>query len=171
MIRTLLKLGFLLVVAIVVYNYFFGTSQEKQQSRLIFKQVGAVVSSVGSLVRSEREKFDAGKYDTALDKLGDAYRSLRGQAEFVDQNVLKRIDDLEKRKIALQKELDAIQATDDQKNQSPPPPPKKGLKKDPKEAEQTAAKAADQQRKKEQLQRRLDELLKDSEHLIEEVQQ
>jgi hypothetical protein len=172
MIRTLLKLGLLLIVAIVVYNYFFGTSQEKEQSRLIFKQVGSVVSSVSSLVKSERHKFDAGKYDNALDKLGDAYRSLRGQADYVDKNIIKRLDELEKRKTALQEELEAIDAAETApKTSTPPPPPKKGIKKDPKEAEQTAAKAADQQRRKEQLQRRLDDLLRDSEQLMEEVQQ
>jgi len=167
MIRSLVKLGLLLIVGIIVYNFFFGTSEEKENSRKIFGQVGSVVGSVTQLVRSEREKFDAGKYDTALDKLGGAYKSLRSQADFIDKKVLKRLGDLENRKAALEQELDVIQAGD----AAPAIPPKKGVKIDPKAAEQTAAKAADQKRKKERLQRELDSLLKDSEQLLQEVQQ
>lgn len=168
MIRSLIKIGLLLIVGIIVYNYFFGTSEEKENSRKIFGQVGAVVGSVTQLVRTERDKFDAGKYDSALDKLGGAYKSIRSQAEFIDQKVLKRLDDLESRKSALQQELDAIEATD---TAPAPAPPKKGVKADPKAAEQTAAKAADQKRKKERLQRELEDLLKDSEQLLQEAQQ
>jgi cytochrome c556 len=169
MIRSLIKLGLLLIVGVIVYNFFFGTSEEKEQSRQIFKQVGGVVSSVSQLVRTEREKFDAGKYDNALDKLGGAYRNLRSQAEFIDQKVLRRLDDLEQRKAALQQELDAIEKVD-ATPAATPAPPKKGIKADPKAAEQTAAKAADQKRRKEELQRRLDDLLKDSEQLLQDVE-
>ena len=33
MMRSLIKLGLILVVGILVYNYFFGTPEEKQQSK------------------------------------------------------------------------------------------------------------------------------------------
>ncbi|HNM26497.1 MAG TPA: hypothetical protein PKL15_13740, partial [Saprospiraceae bacterium] len=66
MIRSLIKIGLVLIVAILVYNRFFGTSAEKEQSKKIFGEMRDVVVSVGQLVKSEKTKFDAGKYDGAL---------------------------------------------------------------------------------------------------------
>lgn len=127
-----------------------------------------VVVSVAGLVKDEKAKFDAGKYDAALEKLGGAYRAIRERAEYVDEKVLNRLDELERRKAQLEQELDTIE---DNETTAPEPTPKKGAKPDPKAAEQTAAKAADQQRRKEKLQRQLDTLLKDSERLLREAQE
>jgi chromosome segregation ATPase len=168
MFRSLFKLALLLIGGILVYNYFFGTSTEKENSRKIFGEMRDVVVSVGSLVKEEKAKFDAGKYDTALDKLGGAYRAIRERAEYVDQKVLKRLDDLEQRKAQLEQELNSIEQKDEQNANTPAP--KKGIKQDPKAAEQTAAKAADLQRRKEKLQKQLDSLLKDSERLLQEAE-
>lgn len=167
MIRFLLKIGLILVAGILIYNFFFGTDVEKEQSRKVFGQVRGVVVSVGDLIKSERAKFDAGKYDNALDKLGDAYRVIRERAKFLDKNVMGELDDLERRKAALQQEVDSIQAAD----QQPTQPAKKGLKKDPKAEQQAAAKAADQQRRKEQLQKQLEDLVRDSERLLQQAEQ
>ena len=65
MIRSLVKIGILLVGAILVYNYFFGTDTEKDNSRKIFGQMRDVVVSVGQLVKTEKNNFNAGKYDAA----------------------------------------------------------------------------------------------------------
>ena len=65
MVRSLLKLAAVLIAAMLVYNYFFGTSNEKENSRKVFGQMRGVVVSVGDLLKSERAKFDAGKYDDA----------------------------------------------------------------------------------------------------------
>lgn len=170
MLGTILKWGAILVLCILVYNFFLGTSEEKEQSRKIFGEMRDVVTSVGQLVKSERAKFDAGKYDAALDKLGGAYRTIRSQAEYVDEKVLKRLDELEKRKAELDRELETIQQGDEQ-SAAPAPAPKKGLKKDPNAEAQKAAKAADQQKRKEALQRELDDLLQDSAELLKEAQQ
>ena len=164
MIRSLIKLGLLLVAGILVYNYFFGTSQEKAQSKEVFKKTGDAVGAAWNLLKSEKQKFDSGKYDGVLDKLGDAYKAVRERAEYVDEKVLKRLDDLERRKATLQKQLDAIE----KEEQAPPPPaPKKGSK-----AEQTQnAKTADQERRKATLQRALDSLVRDTDVLLEDAQE
>ena len=167
MIRSLLKIGLLLLVVILVYNYFFGTDAEKDQSRQVFGQMRSVVVSVSDLVRSEKSKFDAGKYDGALDKLGDAYRAVRSGVKNMDEKVSKRLDELEQRKATLQQELDQIEQGDEQAAAAA----KKGGKKDPKTEKQTAAKAADQQRRKEQLQKELERLLRDSDKLMQEAEQ
>ncbi len=169
MIRSLLKLGFLLVVGILVYNYLFGTSEEKAQSKEVFQKTGAAVSSAWSLLKSERQKFDAGKYDNALDQLGGAYREVRDRAQYVDEKVLRRLDDLEQRKATLEKELQGIEMEDKAPQTPTPAPTKKGLKA-PAVPDQTT-KNADQQRKKENLMRELDNLMNDTDKLLKEAQQ
>lgn len=164
MIRSLIKLGLLLVAGILVYNYFFGTSEEKAQSKEVFKKTGDAVGAAWSLLKSEKQKFDTGKYDGVLDKLGDAYKAVRERAEYIDEKVIKRLDELERRKASLQKQLDTIE----REEQAPPPPaPKKGAKADPTQA----SKAADQARRKAELQRALDSLVRDTDNLLKEAQE
>lgn len=170
MIRSLFKLALIAIAAILVYNYFFGTSEEKENSRKVFGQMRGVVVSVADLVKSERAKFDAGKYDAALEKLGGAYRAVREQAQHVDGNVLKRLDELERRKAALEQDLNTIEQGDQQAAVQPTSG-KKTLKPDPKAEQAKNAKAADQQRRKEALQKELESLLHDSETLLQDAQQ
>lgn len=165
MIRSLFKIGILLVGAILVYNYFFGSNTEQENSKRIFGQMRDVVVSVGQLVKTEKNNFDAGKYDTALEKLGGAYRAVRDRAQFVDQKVLQRLDELEIRKARLQTEIDSIEAGD----QAAAAPAKKGVKADPKAAAQKAAKAEDQNKRKAALQRELEALLHDSDALLKQA--
>lgn len=117
MIGFLVKLAVVLVVGVLAYNYFFGSEEEKAQSAKTFGQMKEVAVSVGELAKSEKEKYDAGKYDAALDKLGDTYKALREGAQKMDASLLKRIDELEKRKRELQKELDDIEKIGNTSNQ------------------------------------------------------
>lgn len=109
MIRTILKLGFLLVVGILVYNFFLGSPEEKAQSQNVFNKGKEVIVSVGDLLKSEKTKFDSGKYDTALDKIGGAFNGLRDKAnEIQDAGYLDRLNDLDKKRKELQEELSEI---------------------------------------------------------------
>lgn len=171
MARSLLKLAAVLIAAILVYNYFFGTSAEKENSRKVFSQMRDVVVSVGELVKSEKAKFDAGKYDAALEKLGGAYRAIRNQAQHVDAKVLKRLDELENRKASLQQELDNISQADQDQSAPSSKPGKKTLRPDPKAEQEKAVKTTDQQRRKEALQKELEALLRDSDALLQDAQQ
>ncbi len=168
MINSLVKIGVILVAAILIYNFFFGTDSEQESSRKIFGQLKDVVVSVGQLVKSEKQKFDAGKYDAALEKLGGAYRAVRERAQYLDEKMLRRLDELEQRKTSLQSELDAIEQHE--QDLAAAPAPKKGAKADPKAEKVKTQKAADQQRRKEELQRELDALFKDSEALLQEAE-
>ena len=113
MIRSLLKLAFIAIICIVVYNRFFGTDTEQEQSKRIFKGVGSVFTEVRGLVNSERDKFDAGKYDAALDKMQTIIGRLKNHADDKNDSKLNRqIADLERRKAQLQREVDASPATD-----------------------------------------------------------
>jgi len=164
MIRSLLKLAALLIAGILVYNYFFGTNEEQENSRKVFGQIRGVVTSVGQLVRSEKDKFDAGKYDAALDKLGGVYKAVRTQAQHVDEKVIKRLDELENRKEDLEQELNAIEAGDQQAAKEPTL-----KKKDPKAEKDKATKAADQIRRKGELLQELDQLIRDSDTLLQDA--
>ena len=117
MIGFLIKLAVVLVIGLLAYNYFFGSEEEKAQSAKTFGQMKEVAVSVGALAKSEKEKYDAGKYDAALDKLGNTYKTLREGAQKMDASLLKRIDELEKRKRGLEKELADIEKTDSATNQ------------------------------------------------------
>ncbi len=113
MIRSLLKLAFIAIICIVVYNRFFGTDTEQEQSKRIFKGVGSVFTEVRGLVSSERDKFDAGKYDAALDKMQTIIGRLKNHAgDKNDSQLNRQIADLERRKAQLQRDVDAAPATD-----------------------------------------------------------
>lgn len=168
MFRSLFKIALIVVAAILVYNYFFGSNSEKEQSRHIFGEMRDVVVSVGQLVKSEKTKFDAGKYDGALAKLGNAYRAVRDQAAHVDAKVMTRLDELERRKATLQTELNSIEKADQQLKTNPA---QKGLKADPKAAQADSAKVADQDRRKGELQQELEQLIKDTDDLLKQAQQ
>ena len=114
MIRSLLKLALLAVVCIVTYNYFFGNTDEKMQSKRIFKGVGNVFTEVRGLVYSEKDKFDAGKYDTALSKMQDVLGRLKTHAgETSDGNLQRQITQLEQRKAQLEQKVNTTQSNVD----------------------------------------------------------
>ncbi len=164
MIRSLIKIGLLLVVGILGYNYFFGDSEEKAQSKEVFKQAGNMARSVGTLLKSEREKFNEGKYDGALEKLGNAYQGLKKQAKYLDENVLKRLEAAEKRRESLKSELDSLENT-------PADPPKTLKKGDQKKQDEiNAAKAADKKERQERLLKKLEDLQKEYEAIANEAE-
>ncbi|HAD15112.1 MAG TPA: hypothetical protein DCF33_22030 [Saprospirales bacterium] len=163
MFRSLIKIALLLVAGILAYNYFFGTNEEQENSKKVFGQLRGVVVSVGQILKTEKDKFDAGKYDAALNKLGEAYKAVRAQARHIDEKVIKRLDELESRKAELENELHEIEANDLQ-NASPAL-----KKKDPLVEKERAAKLADQLKRKEALLRELETLVKDSDSLLQEA--
>ena len=104
MIKSLLKLGLLLVVGILVYNYFLGTPEEKASSKKVFTEIKEVGKSVGGLLKAEKQKFDAGKYDNALDKIGGMFDKLKSKVKD-GSDQLKEIKELEEKKNKLKERL------------------------------------------------------------------
>ena len=111
--RTLLKLALLLIVGLLAYNYFQGSPEEKEQSRVIVDKARDLGSEAWKLLRTEREKLREGKYDAALDRLESLYKDLRREAESVrDSDALRKLDELSRRRETLEernseRELDA----------------------------------------------------------------
>ncbi len=111
MIKSALKLVAILVIGILIYNLFLGTDDEKQGAKKIVGEMKDVGVAVGDLLKTEKQKFDKGKYDKAIDKIGGMLSNLRQNAKDFDQKYVKRLDELEKKRKQLQNELDAVDET------------------------------------------------------------
>ena len=104
--RTLIKLILVVVVALLGYNYFFGTPDEKEQSRRIVGKAGELGREAWNLLRSGREKFREGKYDGALDRLETLYDDLRREADRIgDGRLVNDVERLMERRHELEERL------------------------------------------------------------------
>lgn len=105
--KSILRLLVIVVVAIVVYNLFFGTEQEKKQSTEIINNVRDLGRSAWNLLKSEKEKFDEGKYDDALNKIGGLIENLKEKAQTLqDSDLIDDIAALERKRDELQRRVD-----------------------------------------------------------------
>lgn len=103
----LLRLGIFIVVAILGYNYFLGDEVEKEQSREIVGKAADLGKDAWNLLKGEKEKFQEGKYDGAVDQLKSLYGNLKEQATKIrDSGALDRLADLEKRRQELERRLE-----------------------------------------------------------------
>lgn len=105
---TLIKLGLMLLVGILIYNYFFGSVEEKDTSKKIFTEVRDLSKATWGLLRSEKQKFNEGKYDEAVDKVDGLLDRLRGHAKTIDDNkdLLTRLDRLDRERNELEEKID-----------------------------------------------------------------
>lgn len=120
MIKSLIKIGLILVAGILVYNYFLGTQEEKETSKEIFNEVKDLGQATWNLLKSEKEKFDQGKYDEALSQVEDIFTRLKGAAGQLQNGELKdQVNSLEERRQDIQEQLrestDGQQLSDEQK--------------------------------------------------------
>jgi len=114
MIKSLIKLALVLVIGILVYNYFLGTDAEKEQSRQVFDKGRELVKTVFDVVKTEKEKFDAGKYDDALEKIGSLFKDLKEKAANFDDQYVDRIAALEKKRKELERRLKDLKSEEGQ---------------------------------------------------------
>ena len=92
-----------------MYNYFLGTPEEKDTSRAIFQSVKQLGKSTWGLLKSEKAKLDAGKYDTALEKINTLFGQLRSHArENRDQGALNRLQQLDQERQSIEARLEQI---------------------------------------------------------------
>jgi uncharacterized membrane-anchored protein YhcB (DUF1043 family) len=63
--------------------------------------------SVRDLVRGERQKFDAGKYDNAVAKVKNVFGRLRETADD-NKDILSEIDDLDKKRQEIEERLSKV---------------------------------------------------------------
>ena len=166
MFRSLFKIALMALAAILVYNYFWGTDEEREQSRKVFGQLRGVVESVSGIVVSEKAKFDAGKYDRVLEQLGDTYKTARQHTQHVDGKIIQQLDELEARKSALQSELKTIEQLEKSVT-TPAPSGKSPARKE----KNTQVEEADRAKRRELIRQKLEMLLRDSDSMLREAEQ
>lgn len=116
MIRTIIKLGIFLVLAVLGYNYFLGDETEKAQSREIVGKAADLGKDAWNLLRNEKEKLNEGKYDGALDQLKELYGELKKNAgRLQDTEALERIRELDEVRESLSEKMKETAAEDQSK--------------------------------------------------------
>ncbi|MEM7573080.1 MAG: hypothetical protein AAF433_09280 [Bacteroidota bacterium] len=116
MIRSLLRIGILLVIAVLGYNYFLGSPEEKAQSREIVGKVTDLGRDAWNLLRSERDKLREGKYDGVTERLGSLFGSLRDKArDLGDSDIMRRLNSLEERREALDRDMGEATTEEEQR--------------------------------------------------------
>ena len=94
-----------MVLGILVYNLFLGDSTEKENARKVFSEIKEAGVAVKDLLKSEKKKFDEGKYDEALDKVGNAFSKLKRRAKDIDEKYVDKIAELDKKRRELEERL------------------------------------------------------------------
>ena len=87
MIKSVVKLGLLLLVGVIAYNYFLGSPEEKEQARdIVGKTVDIGKAGVG-ILKEEYQKFRDGKYDKALDKVGNLLKDAKQKGGAIVEDI------------------------------------------------------------------------------------
>jgi len=120
MIGRILKLGILVFIGLVVYNYFLGTPEEKAKSKDIIGKVSDIGKAGVGLIKEEVVKFQEGKYDRALDKIESGLMTAKEQLSDKGGQLMDNIESWEGKKEAWSKERDRLKelfdgASDEQK--------------------------------------------------------
>lgn len=105
MIKSVLRLAVVLVIGILVYNYFLGTPEEKASAKNIGNKVLDIGKAGVGLLKDEYKKFRDGKYDKALDKVGN----LLDKAKQKGGEYVNDIKDWEERKAAWDQKKDELE--------------------------------------------------------------
>lgn len=139
----------ILVFALVGYNYFFGTSEEKENAKEIVNEVKDLGKASWDLLKSEKEKAEEGKYDEAAEKFKDIFERLKGIAN--DENnreYINRLADLEQKRQDLEQKLQRMEGSQGHEEGSSSTPSDHKI----------------------DIERALSELFKDTERLMEEME-
>ncbi len=110
MLKGLFQLFVIVLIGVLIYNYFLGSPEEKATSKEIFTKAGDLGKAAFNLLRSEKEKFEQGKYDEAVSQVGGLINSLRSQAqENKDGAAIRSIDDLERRRKSIEAQVTELE--------------------------------------------------------------
>jgi len=110
----LLKIVALMVIGILIYNAFFGDEAEKAQSKEIFGKVRELGKDSWGLLKSEKAKYQDGKYDGAVDKVGNTVDRIGGllgtleetATDLNDSGAIDKLHELQGRQAKLENYLD-----------------------------------------------------------------
>lgn len=106
MIRSLIRLALLVIIGIVAYNFFMGSSTEKDGAKQVVKEFKDVGVAVKDLLKSEKTKFEGGKYNEVLDNIGGVFTNLKSKAKEIDEKYVDRIANLDRKRQELEERLE-----------------------------------------------------------------
>lgn len=107
--KTLLKLGLLLLVGVLTYNYFFGDEAEKETSRKVVSEIKDVGVAIKNLVKDEHKRIKEGKYKKVLSKVDDALTSIEAKVKNMDKETLEEYKKLKRESKSLESELESVE--------------------------------------------------------------
>ncbi|NBB88815.1 MAG: hypothetical protein GVX96_03370 [Bacteroidetes bacterium] len=79
MLGRLIKWALIIVIGLLVYNYFYGTEQEKKQSEEIFTKTKEIGQSIVGFVSDETQKVKDGKYNDVIDNISGFLSELKSE--------------------------------------------------------------------------------------------
>ena len=106
MVRSIISLLVILVVGILAYNFFFGTTEEKEKTKQITSQLKEVGVAIKGLLMDEKEKLDEGKYDKALDQIKNLFDNVKNSIK-IDPDKMEKLKELEQKRDDLANNLKA----------------------------------------------------------------
>jgi lipopolysaccharide export LptBFGC system permease protein LptF len=127
MIKLLLRLLLFIVVAVLVYNFFLGTPAEKEGAKKVFEQFKNAGNAVKELLISEKEKFDAGKYENVTRQVDNLFKNIKAEIKDTDTNSLRELEALENQKKRLKEEIDNFESDNKNNDESTKQEKKKQL--------------------------------------------
>lgn len=110
MIGRLIKWGLIILIGILVYNFFCGTEQERAISENIFNEVRALGNSLKEAVVHEKKRIGEGKYDDLANQLNEVWIDIKSNVSpEMDSTVL---NNLEKKKNRIASDLKSYEGRD-----------------------------------------------------------
>ena len=142
MIKRLLTLGLFLVFGLLVFNYFWGSPEDKEN-------VKNVTNSIKKLYDSTKKKYEEGEYDDALKKVGDVFNKLKDVVKEKGGDFEDRLRELEDKKQALEQQLEELESSKNRNSLVP----------------------VDNTKKEEEIKHELDELFKEIDALTNDLEE
>jgi len=108
LIKLAFKLAIFLAIFLIGYNFFFGSPEERENSKAIVGQVKDLGGSVFGLLSSEKTKFQNGKYNGAFEQISDRLVAAKDYASRAYDNGRhwnERLNQLEQQKQWLEGQL------------------------------------------------------------------
>lgn len=104
--KFLIKVALILILGILVYNYFWGTPEEKATSKQVYTKVKDLTVSVVDVLKQEKDKFNKGKYDSAIDKVENVISTLRSNKKELSSSEQNQVEQLNLEKDQLKTDIE-----------------------------------------------------------------
>ena len=98
--RLLFRILILMLLALIAYNYFLGSDEEKADSQQVVESAKQLGQSLIDMVVAERERFSEGKYDEMRDNIGSSIGFLKERGDELNISD-SQLDSLDSEKVNL----------------------------------------------------------------------